>query len=77
MKLKPTPQLRFVERIRYDRSGAPGYYLEKGETVAGIKMRVLQQWWEEAVPTANIGFGEIQLKQPTGEWRDVPLEKEA
>jgi hypothetical protein len=68
MSMKPTPHLRFVER-----------YLptpELGENI-GEPVRILQQWWEEDVPTANIGFGEIQLKQPTGEWRDVPLEKEA
>ena len=68
MNMKPTPQLRFVERY------VPA--AELGENV-GKKLRILQQWWTENVPTANIGFGEIQLKQPTGEWRDVPLEKEA
>jgi hypothetical protein len=66
--MKPTPQLRFVERC------VPA--AELGENI-GKKVHVLQQWWVEIVPTANIGFGEIQLKQPTGEWRDVPLEKEA
>jgi hypothetical protein len=65
MNTKPTPNLRFVERV----------VLISEDT--GTRVRVLQQWWEEDVPTANIGFGEIQLKQPTGEWRDVPLEKEA
>jgi hypothetical protein len=77
MNMKPTPQLRFVERIVYEKTESPGYYVDVGEILAGRKVRVLQQWWEEDVPTANIGFGEIQLKQPTGEWRDVPLEKEA
>ncbi len=68
MSMKPTPQLRFIERY----VPTP----ELGENI-GKPVRILQQWWEEDVPTANIGFGEIQLKQPTGEWRDVPLEKEA
>jgi hypothetical protein len=68
MNMKPTPQLRFIERY------VPA--AELGENI-GKQVRILQQWWEEDVPTANIGFGEIQLKQPTGEWRDVPLEKEA
>jgi hypothetical protein len=66
--MKPTPQLRFVER----HVPAP----ELGDNIGKV-VHVLQQWWVEIVPTANIGFGEIQLKQPTGEWRDVPLEKEA
>ena len=66
--MKPTPQLRFVERYEL----VP----ELGENIVK-PVHVLQQWWVEIVPTANMGFGEIQLKQPTGEWRDVPLEKEA
>jgi hypothetical protein len=68
MNMKPTPQLRFIERY------VSAAELEEN---TGRVVRILQQWWEENVPTANIGFGEIQLKQPTGEWRDVPLEKEA
>ena len=59
--MKPTPQLRYVERL-----------VPISENI-GTRVRVLQQWWVEIVPTANIGFGEIQLKQPTGEWRDVPV----
>jgi hypothetical protein len=65
MNMKPTPQLRFVERV-----------VPISEDT-GTRVHVLQQWWTEDVPTANMGFGEIQLKQPTGEWRDVPVEKEA
>lgn len=76
MNMKPTPQLRFIERIVYEKK-PPGYYVDVGEILEPQKRMILQQWWEEDVPTANIGFGEIQLKQPTGEWRDVPLEKEA
>jgi hypothetical protein len=68
MSMKPTPQLRFIERY------VPA--AELGENI-GKPVRILQQWWTEDVPTTHLGFCEIQLKQPTGEWRDVPLEKEA
>jgi hypothetical protein len=75
--MKPTPQLRFVERTVFVTEPARNYYGNGGVISTSIKKMILQQWWEEDVPTANMGFGEIQLKQPTGEWRDVPLEKEA
>ena len=50
--MKPTPQLRYVERL-----------VPISEDT-GTRVRVLQQWW---------AFEDLDL----GEWRDVPVEKEA
>jgi hypothetical protein len=65
--MTPTSKLRFVRRSVPDQTF--------GENIARYE-RVLQQWWEEEVPTANLGFAEIKLKQAAGEWRDIPLETE-
>jgi len=67
--MKPTNKLRFVER------SAPAS--ERGENTAKTA-RILQQWWESSsMGTMNFGFGgELPLGEVTGEWRDVPIEKE-
>ena len=65
--MTPTPKLRFIER----NEPMPPYYKTvdaTGNLVQAVKtFRILQQWW--AVERA----GQIT---PTGEWRDVPIEKE-
>jgi hypothetical protein len=64
--MKPTARLRFVEKTET---------IEQTATyTTGRKVRVLQQWWEDA-RRINLGFGEVDIAEPTGEWRDVPLEK--
>ena len=65
--MKPTTKLRFVERTVVT-AQMPDY-------TAGRTVKVLQQWWEDA-RRINLGFGEVDITEPTGEWRDVPLEKE-
>ena len=67
--MKPTNKLRFVER------SVPAS--EHGENTAKTA-RILQQWWESSsMGTMNFGFGgELPLGEVTGEWRDVPIEKE-
>ena len=65
--MTPTPKLRFVERSVplhpfYKTVDAQGNTVQTMQT-----FRILQQWW--AVERA----GQIT---PTGEWRDVPTEKE-
>ena len=65
--MKPTTKLRFVERLEL---------MDPGPPATGRKVKVLQQWWEDA-RRINLGFGEVDIAEPTGEWRDVPLEKEA
>jgi hypothetical protein len=47
----------------------------QGEAKVPNMVRILQQWWEQGM-TMNMGFGEVSLFDPKGEWRDVPLEKE-
>lgn len=60
--MKPTPKLRFVER--------------EIEVNGDIKpVRILQQWWEKG-HKVNLGFGDFDIGEPKGEWRDVPLESE-
>ena len=65
--MTPTPKLRFIERNEpmpplYKTADATGHLVQAVKT-----FRILQQWW--AVERA----GQIT---PTGEWRDVPIEKE-
>jgi len=75
--MTPTPKLRFVERVdgfeQYDvkvteRHGTEVCYLPK-------KVRILQQYWEDhnrVLRVTQSGEGHY-----AGEWRDIPLEKEA
>jgi hypothetical protein len=65
--MKATNKLRFVERTVL----TPEH--------GGITVRILQQWWESyGGGTINLGFGgEMPLGKVVGEWRDVPVEKEA
>jgi len=66
--MKPTPKLRFVDRVYYVRRG--------GDTDMEHTAPVLQQWWETN-NTINLGFGgELPIGETKGEWRDVPIEKE-
>lgn len=58
---QPTTTLRFVER-EYTREVVRGYQTQV--------YRVLQQWWLQVQIDAA---GDARY---TGEWRDVPLEKE-
>ena len=64
--MTPTTKLRFVERT----VELNPFYMtvdSNGKTTRGAHTyRVLQQWW------AVERDGQIT---PTGEWRDVPLEK--
>ena len=62
--MTPTPKLRFVERDSYSRNGE--------HFVMPLKIRVLQQWWQ----VEDIAYA-WHTNVPDGEWRDVPLEKEA
>ena len=59
--MKPTPKLRFVERKDFT------------EDLANPRtLRILQQWWEIENITDALHNNILD-----GEWRDVPLEKEA
>ena len=63
--MTPTPKLRFVERESYSKNGE--HFVEP------FKIRILQQWWDKGIAdqyTAAIAGN------PSGEWRDVPIEKE-
>ena len=64
--MTPTPKLRFVERIVQ-------FQIEPmSNTTMGKTVRILQQWWEPERNIIDMVAGKTQ-----GEWRDVPLEKEA
>ena len=59
--MKPTNQLRFVERETH-------HYENPEGTIATVRtIRVLQQWW------AGVDYDKLEM---IGEWRDVPLEAE-
>lgn len=61
--MNPTTKLRFVERV-----------IDSGEW--GKKtQKILQQWWQGGM-SMNIGFAEVPVGEQTGEWRDVPVERE-
>jgi hypothetical protein len=68
--MKPTPELRFVERTV---ALGPFYVTnnERGEMVPATRTyRVLQQKWEK------VEFIHDMNRVTASEWRDVPLEKE-
>jgi len=71
--MKPTNKLRFIER---------DCYVKNGESFKEpFKQRVLQQWWEAGDITLAVHItdkdGNTLPSPKLGEWRDVPLEKEA
>lgn len=69
--MKSTQKLRFVEREIQE-----PYEFELHKHIAITKrVRILQQWWEEIL-ILDMGWGEIPVGKPQGEWRDVPIEKE-
>lgn len=64
--MKPTPRLRFVERV----IAVPAI------DGAGRSVRILQQWWESTM-SINLGWtGDMPIGNAKGEWRDIPLEAE-
>jgi len=69
--MTPTPRLRFVERTT---PMHPFYKAvdEMGQLVPAVTTtHVLKQWWIDEENNMCWDDG------PPGEWRDVPLEKEA
>jgi hypothetical protein len=66
--MTPTPKLRFVERDSYSHNGE--HFREPH------KIRILQQWFAPFHRFSD-GFGYVEQELKGGEWRDVPLEKEA
>jgi len=58
--MTPTSKLRFVEREMYISQPQTPNVAEKK------LVRILQQWWE----------WEVTYPTVSGEWRDVPIEKE-
>ena len=73
--MKPTPKLRFVERVVQ-------FPVElMSDITMGRRVRVLQQWWEVGNMVLAIHVTDKDgntLPSPNrGEWRDVPLEEEA
>ena len=63
--MTPTPKLRFVERKVYVNKPVLDAYGNGGMVSELVKKTILQQCWEHTEWNAP------------GEWRDVPLEKEA
>ena len=69
--MTPTPKLRFVERDSYSHNGE--HFREPH------KVRILQQYCEDysrILRVTQSGDGPW-VNHYAGEWRDVPLEKEA
>lgn len=63
--MTPTNKLRFLERDSYSRNGEHFTHPHK--------VKILQQWWDKDIAdqyTAAIAG------EPSGEWRDIPLETE-
>lgn len=65
--MNPTPKLRFVER-----HVLVPYELQKNAPQTKI-VRILQQWWEKDIASR---YTAAIAGDPSGEWRDVPIEKE-
>jgi len=71
--MTPTPKLRFVERP-FNICTSPD-----GTVSHGTMVRILQQWCEDhnnILHSTRTNETEW-VKHYAGEWRDVPLEKEA
>lgn len=66
--MKPTNKLRFIER------NEP--VILRGEKFDNWR-KVLQQWWEDDEPEIIEEYNGFTTMRIEGEWRDVPLEKEA
>jgi len=67
--MTPTNKLRFVERFHQTS-------IDGGGVATGVKIRILQQWWENSM-TISLGWtGDMPIGLTKGEWRDVPIEKE-
>ena len=77
--MKATNKLRFVERKVYVNKPTHSIYGDGGGVSELVKKTILQQWWEtSSMGTMSLGFGDpMPLGEVTGEWRDVPVEKEA
>jgi len=60
-EMKPTPKLRFVDRV--------DYVQRWGDTDMEHTALILQQWWVVAGTLP-------EYHDQYGEWRDVPIEKE-
>lgn len=76
--MKATNKLRFVERTVYVNKPAYNAYGDRGEVSELVKKMILQQWWESSsMGEVNLGFGNFSVGEVKGEWRDVPVEKEA
>lgn len=45
----------------------------------GMRVRVLQQWWNAYVPTIHYpnGVRDKDAYEVAGEWRDIPIEEQA
>ena len=65
--MTPTPKLRFVER------GILVPYEWQKNTTQVKTVRILQQWWEKDIASQ---YTAAIAGDSSGEWRDVPLEKE-
>lgn len=65
--MTPTFKLRFVER----KVSVP---FKHYDDVAEVKTaRILQQWWEKDIASQ---YNAAITGDPSGEWRDVPVEQE-
>ena len=43
----------------------------------GGRVRVLQQWWEDELPTIVAHGTDYVETERKGEWRDIPVEEQA
>lgn len=64
--MNPTNYLRFVER--------------ENDSIAALigksKVKILQQWWNFKLDDERFRIHHASPSGITGEWRDVPMEKE-
>ena len=67
--MKPTANLRFVERVKIT-------HIDNFGTSTGTAIRILQQWWDDDSWKHVNRFDADGKPVSTGEWRDVPIEKE-
>ncbi|CAB4121046.1 hypothetical protein UFOVP10_15 [uncultured Caudovirales phage] len=66
--MTPTTKLRFVER----KVSVP--YKHYADAVEIKTVHILQQWWEKDIESQ---YTAAIAGDSSGEWRDVPIEKES
>lgn len=68
--MTPTAKFRWLERVE----DVP---ISEIPFLRSERVRVLQQWWEDELPTIVAHGTDYVETERKGEWRDIPVEEQA